>query len=114
MTTRVPSDAFKITGEKKPTVHEADNGSGVLLHREFCSDCGSGILEYGANAKGKVYLMYGTLDDKKPFPPRGEFFCSMREKWTPQVPDTFQKQKVKNEMKSVRVLQLIMGKQITE
>lgn len=28
-------------------VHEADNGSGSLLHREFCSECGSGLIEYG-------------------------------------------------------------------
>lgn len=30
-------------------VHEGDNGSGVVLHREFCGACGSGLLEYGVS-----------------------------------------------------------------
>lgn len=32
------------------TVHEADNGSGVVLRREFCGRCGGGILEYGVSS----------------------------------------------------------------
>jgi hypothetical protein len=46
LTTKIPVSAFKITAGE-PTVHEADNGSGSLLHREFCGVCGGPILEYG-------------------------------------------------------------------
>ena len=46
LTTKVPVSSFCYTSEsKKPTIHEADNGSGTILHREFCPTCGSGILE---------------------------------------------------------------------
>lgn len=48
LTAKVPKDAFKITsGTTKE--HVGDNGSGHLLHREFCDNCGSYILEYGVS-----------------------------------------------------------------
>ena len=42
-------------GEKVITVHEADNGSGVILRREFCGRCGGGVLEYGVSLVCPVY-----------------------------------------------------------
>jgi hypothetical protein len=45
LTTKIPASSFTII-EGDPKVHEADNGSGRLLHREFCEICGGGILEY--------------------------------------------------------------------
>jgi hypothetical protein len=46
ITVKIPKKALTIT-TGKPTVHVADNGSGVSIHREFCGSCGSGILEFG-------------------------------------------------------------------
>jgi hypothetical protein len=48
LTTKIPASSFKITAGE-PNVLEADNGSGHLLHREFCGVCGGGILEYGVS-----------------------------------------------------------------
>jgi len=42
---KVPKDALRITAGTLRE-HVADNGSGVLVHREFCGTCGSFILEY--------------------------------------------------------------------
>ncbi|CAL8575563.1 hypothetical protein XPA_001478 [Xanthoria parietina] len=97
MTTKIPVKAFSYTRESaKPTVHEADNGSGSLLHREFCSKCGTGILEYGAAAAHEFrYVMTGTLEDPGSLPPKGEFFCLHREKWMPEVPGIFHKNMIK-------------------
>ncbi|KAL8750356.1 MAG: hypothetical protein Q9199_007124 [Rusavskia elegans] len=97
LTTKIPVKAFSYTSESaKPTVHEADNGSGSLLHREFCSKCGTGILEYGAAAANEFrYVMTGTLDDPGSLPPKGEFFCHYREKWMPEVPGIFHKDRLK-------------------
>ncbi|KAL8979911.1 MAG: hypothetical protein Q9205_004868 [Flavoplaca limonia] len=80
LTTKIPVNAFSYTQDSaKPTVHEADNGSGSLLHREFCSKCGTGILEYGAAAANDFrYVMTGTLEDPASLPPKGEFFCLYR------------------------------------
>ena len=48
LTTKIPASSFQIV-EGEPKIHEADNGSGSLLHREFCGVCGGGILEYGVS-----------------------------------------------------------------
>ncbi|KAL9611164.1 MAG: hypothetical protein Q9167_004186 [Letrouitia subvulpina] len=97
LTTKVPVASFSYTAEsKKPTVHEADNGSGVILHREFCSTCGSGILEVGEGAMEHFrYIMTGTLDNPGALPPKGEFFCRKREAWMPEVPGIFHKREIK-------------------
>lgn len=48
VTSKIPKSSFKIkSGSEHVKVHEADNGSGVILHREFCDTCGTGLLEYG-------------------------------------------------------------------
>lgn len=98
LTTKIPVKAFSYTSDSaKPTIHEADNGSGSLLHREFCSKCGSGILEYGAAAANDFrYIMTGTLQDPGALPPKGEFFCAYREKWMPEVPGIFHKEHLKD------------------
>ncbi len=97
LTTKVPVSSFSYTSEsKKPTIHEADNGSGTTMHREFCPTCGSGILEVGAAAmKDFRYVMTGTLDHPGELPPKGEFWCKRREKLMPEVPGIFHKQEVK-------------------
>lgn len=79
-------------------MHEADNGSGTLLHREFCSVCGSGILEYGANAGDNLFIVYGTMEDtaRQAMPPKGEFFCKYKEEWVPEVEGVFHKQEIKD------------------
>ena len=46
LTAKVPKDAFHLI-KGKPKEHVADNGSGAVIHREFCQNCGSFILEYG-------------------------------------------------------------------
>lgn len=79
-------------------MHEADNGSGSLLHREFCGTCGGPILEYGKAAEGKsVYVMYGAWDEqgRKDMPPKGEFFTKVREDWLEPLPGLFQKREIK-------------------
>ena len=46
LTAKVPKESFQyILGT--PKEHAADNGSGVIIYREFCDVCGSFILEYG-------------------------------------------------------------------
>lgn len=46
LTAKVPKDTLHLT-KGIPKEHVADNGSGALIHREFCENCGSFILEYG-------------------------------------------------------------------
>ena len=95
LTAKVAVSAFKYTAGT-PKEHVADNGSGTLLYREFCSTCGSGILEYGEAAKDRFrYIMTGTMDQTDALPPKGEFFCSNRSSWMPEIPGIFHKQAIK-------------------
>jgi len=95
ITTKIPKSSFEVTqGKDSVTVHEADNGVGVILHREFCKECGGPILEYGANAGDFVYIFYGSFDHPTTLPPKGEFFTSKRDSWMPEVPGLFQKKKI--------------------
>ncbi|MCJ1364936.1 hypothetical protein MMC16_004053 [Acarospora aff. strigata] len=94
LTAKIPVGAFKVTAGKTKE-HVSDNGSGTTLYREFCSTCGSGILEYGEPAKDKFrYIMCGTLDDFDALPPKGEFFCKARSGWMPEIPGIFHKQAI--------------------
>ncbi|RPA73089.1 hypothetical protein BJ508DRAFT_216449 [Ascobolus immersus RN42] len=101
ITTRLPIDALTIRPESLQYLktHESDNGSGSKLTRQFCGECGSGILEYGEQAKEKWrYVFWGTLDEEGRadgrFGPKGEFFASQRAGWLAPVEGTFQKEKI--------------------
>ncbi|RYP11818.1 hypothetical protein DL765_007584 [Monosporascus sp. GIB2] len=88
ITTKIPKSAFEIKqGRDQVRVHEADNGSGTLLHREFCGTCGGPLLEYGANAGDNIYVFYGTMEDhaRAQVQPKGEFFGKLRDPWMPEI-----------------------------
>lgn len=58
ITTKIPKSSFTVTeGTDSVKVHEADNGAGTLLHREFCNVCGSGLLEYGVSSSFLFYFL---------------------------------------------------------
>ncbi|KAJ5884398.1 Glutathione-dependent formaldehyde-activating enzyme/centromere protein V [Penicillium tannophilum] len=95
LTAKVAKDTFHRT-VGKPKEHAADNGSGTLIYREFCDNCGSFILEYGEAAKDHFrYVCVGSLDDPEALPPKVEFFCKDRASWMPEIPDVAHKQEVK-------------------
>ncbi|GCB18891.1 putative glutathione-dependent formaldehyde-activating enzyme [Aspergillus awamori] len=95
LTAKVPKDALQITSGKLKE-YVGDNGSGSIIHREFCGDCGSYICEYGDAVKNDFrYICVGTLDDPEVLPPKGEFFCQSRVRWMPEIPDVFHKSKIK-------------------
>ncbi|KAL1681383.1 Mss4-like protein [Schizophyllum commune] len=96
ITAKIPRAAFHLDpSSASPKVHKGDNGSGNLLTREFCGDCGAGILEYGEHAGENVYLFYGSLDEPDALPPKGEFFTKYRARWMPEVPGIFHKKEIK-------------------
>ncbi|KGO73099.1 Glutathione-dependent formaldehyde-activating enzyme/centromere protein V [Penicillium italicum] len=89
LTAKVPKDKFNLT-KGIPKEHVANNGSGAVIHREFCQNCGSFILEYGDAVKEHFrYICVGSLDDPEALPPKGEFFCRARASWMPEIPSEF-------------------------
>ena len=60
-TTKIPKSTFTLkSGKDKVTVHEMDNGSGTMLHREFCATCGSPLMEFGVSLLRFVALLQGN------------------------------------------------------
>ncbi|ROT35247.1 hypothetical protein SODALDRAFT_284099 [Sodiomyces alkalinus F11] len=93
LTTKVPVESYSYT-KGVPRQYTQDNG----VVREFCRTCGTFLCEYGEQAADKFrYLVWGTLDEKERdmVPPKGEFFCSQRAKWMPEIPGVFHKQEIK-------------------
>ncbi|KAJ5856648.1 uncharacterized protein N7529_010592, partial [Penicillium soppii] len=73
-TSKVPGNAFHISNGL-PREHAADNGSAVMIHREFCNTCGSFILEYEEAVNDYFrYISVETLDDPEALPPQGGMF----------------------------------------
>ncbi|KAJ4984850.1 duf636 domain protein [Stagonosporopsis vannaccii] len=82
---KVPTTGIRMTGGKV-AVHKSDNGSGSYSYREFCNECGSTICTYEEQAKDLFRLIaLGSLDDPAVFEPTGEFYCSQRETWMPEI-----------------------------
>ena len=102
VTAKVPLSMFKLFPGDPVKVFVADSG----VHREFCSEFGSFICEYGAQNVDKFrsvfatialvvyefaltvdrYVMTGTLDDEPDaLPPKGQFFTGQRNNWMPQI-----------------------------
>jgi hypothetical protein len=68
VTTKIPKSSFSVSqGQDAIKVHEADNGSGVLLHREFCNTCGGSLLEYGVSPCQSRHLAQATQADQSMF-----------------------------------------------
>ncbi|KAF5348047.1 hypothetical protein D9758_009997 [Tetrapyrgos nigripes] len=91
ITVKVPLSCFKYTESPTLKKHSMDNGSGKVLNREFCGECGSFICDYGDAAKNDFrYVLLGTIDEPgvhdEIFKPQGEFYISQRMKWFPPIP----------------------------
>ncbi|GKT83772.1 DUF636 domain protein [Colletotrichum tofieldiae] len=81
LTTKVPLEGFSYT---KGTPKRFRQENGVI--REFSDNCGAFLCEYGEQAADTFrYIMWGTFDEPDKVPPKGEFFCSQREGWMPQI-----------------------------
>ncbi|KAL2289164.1 hypothetical protein FJTKL_02961 [Diaporthe vaccinii] len=90
LTSKIPIESFEYS-QGEPKLYKQDNG----VVREFCDNCGSFTCEYGEQAADKFrYITYGTSDDPKKLPPKGEFFCKERSSWMPEIPDLFHKQEI--------------------
>lgn len=38
-----------------------------------------------AKAGDNIYIFYGTFDKPSDLPPKGEFFCKVRDPWMPEI-----------------------------
>jgi hypothetical protein len=75
----LPAASVSTTGELKTFEHAG--GSGRPVHRRFCPNCGSGVVNVDPHAALTIVLA-GTLDDPAVFAPTMEICCSSAQSWT--------------------------------
>jgi len=76
----VPKVAFRIVrGELKSYAVKADSGNEVA--REFCANCGSGILSRLAGMPEVIAVKAGSLDNTSGFKPTMNIYVSSAPRW---------------------------------
>ena len=76
---QVPRDGVRIDGETRTM--DMAGGSGNIIRRHFCPDCGSSLFAEPFLRPGRINVMVGTLDDPSVFTPTMEIFCDYAFAW---------------------------------
>ena len=74
-----PKDTVTFSGTMK--TFTSPGGSGMLVRRHFCPECGSSIGEEADRAPGRVILNIGTFDEPRSVVPTFEKFCEDALPW---------------------------------
>ena len=75
----VPAPAVHVTGTLKTFTKTGD--SGKQIHRRFCPECGSGIVEEADAMPNIAMINAGSLDDPKWVKPLSEIYCDSAQPW---------------------------------
>ncbi|HLG87108.1 MAG TPA: GFA family protein [Alphaproteobacteria bacterium] len=75
----VPAAALKVTGTLKSFTKTGD--SGKPIHRRFCPECGSSVIDEADAMPGIAMVSAGTLDDRKWVKPLSEIYCDSAQPW---------------------------------
>ena len=75
----VRARALKVTGTLKTFTKLGD--SGKPIHRRFCPECGSGIMDEADVLPGVAMVNAGSLDDRSWVKPQSELYCDSAQPW---------------------------------
>lgn len=75
----IPAETLAIEGTVKTYDDHGDTGE--ILHRSFCPNCGSSIVNNGASLAGVSIIGAGTLDDSSWVRPALEIYCDRAQSW---------------------------------
>jgi hypothetical protein len=75
----VPASALKVAGTLKTFTKPGD--SGKPMHRRFCPECGSGVMDEADALPGILMVNVGTLDDRSWVRPLSEVYCDSAQPW---------------------------------
>jgi hypothetical protein len=81
----VPRNAVKITGE--PKYYESAGGSGKLIKRGFCANCGSRLFALPELIPDLLGIPAASLDDPSIFKPSMDFFSGSAQPWHQMNPE---------------------------
>jgi hypothetical protein len=75
----VPRTALTVTGTLKTFTKPGDTGKPV--HRRFCPECGSSVMDEADALPGIAMMYAGTLDDRSWVKPRSQIYCDSAQPW---------------------------------
>jgi len=75
----VPARALRLTGTVKTFTKTGD--SGQAIHRRFCPECGSGVVEAADALPDMTMISVGTLDDPSWVKPDSQIYCDSAQPW---------------------------------
>jgi len=74
-----PATNVQIEGDLK--TYEDQGDSGQPVHRRFCPNCGSGVVNELEAVPGLVALLAGTFDDASQFKPGMDLYWGSVQAW---------------------------------
>ena len=75
----LPAASVSVQGELR-TYHDTGD-SGQPVHRRFCPNCGSGVVNEVDVLPGVTIVLAGTLDDPAAFKPTMDVYWSSAQPW---------------------------------
>jgi hypothetical protein len=75
----IRASVLKMTGMLKTFTKSGDTGKSI--HRRFCPECGSGIVDEADAMPGAAMINVGTLDDRSWVKPQSEVYCDSAQPW---------------------------------
>lgn len=79
------TEGFSVTGPLTDYVSKADSGS--VMHRRFCSSCGTHLFSEAESRPQLVVVRVGTLDDPALGRPQGVIWTGSAPAWGHVFPD---------------------------
>jgi len=74
-----PAASVSVQGELK--TYDDTGDSGQPVHRRFCPNCGSGVVNEVDALPGVTIVLAGTLDDPAAFKPTMDVYWSSAQSW---------------------------------
>jgi hypothetical protein len=74
-----PAASVSVQGELK--TYDDTGDSGQPVHRRFCPNCGSGVVNEVDVLPGVMIVLAGTLDDPAAFKPTMDVYWSRAQPW---------------------------------
>jgi len=74
-----PAASVSVQGELK--TYDDTGDSGLPVHRRFCPNCGSGVVNEVDVLPGVTIVLAGTLDDPAAFKPTMDVYWSSAQPW---------------------------------
>ena len=74
-----PAASVSVQGELK--TYDDTGDSGQPVHRRFCPNCGSGVVNEVDALPGVTIVLAGTLDDPAAFKPTMDVYWSNAQPW---------------------------------